>query len=68
MPIKKAKCQHCSKKIKGMEHSCECEKKKLCSKCRLPENHECSYNFQEEQKKKLQKTLIKVEHVKIAAI
>lgn len=65
----KKKCSHCSKKIKGIViHTCECEKKVLCIKCRLPENHNCDYNFQEKQKKRLEKSLVKVEFEKVISI
>ena len=68
MPSKKPRCAHCKAKIKGMVNTCECDKKQLCLKCRLPENHECDYDFHTEQKKRLEKTLIKVENEKIIAI
>ncbi len=62
------KCDHCNKKIKGMVHQCACDFKKLCAKCRLPENHNCSFDFQKQQKDNLEKKLIKVEHKKVVAI
>ena len=68
MPTKKPRCDHCKAKIKGMVNTCESNKKKLCLKCRLPENHQCDYDFNTEQKKRLEKTLIKVENEKIIAI
>ena len=37
MPTKKPRCEHCKAKIKGMVNTCECNKKQLCLKCRLPE-------------------------------
>lgn len=68
MPSKKPRCAHCKAKIKGMVNTCECSKKQLCLKCRLPENHECDYDFHAEQKKRLEKTLVKVVNEKIIAI
>lgn len=62
------KCDYCQKKIKGMVHQCSCDLKKLCAKCRLPENHNCTFDFQKQQKESLQKKLVKVEPCKVIAI
>lgn len=43
------KCNSCQKKIKGlMEFKCKCEKI-VCQKCRLPENHNCQFDFKKER-------------------
>ena len=40
------KCNHieCNKKLKLTDLSCRCEKR-FCSKHRLPESHQCIYDF-----------------------
>jgi hypothetical protein len=44
-------CDHCNNKIKGLiTYKCKCNYKILCSKCRLPETHECSFDFINEGK------------------
>ena len=63
------KCAYCKSKLKIVHYNCRCSNsKKFCSKCRLPENHECDYDFQTNSKKILQKELIKVEYEKIIKI
>jgi predicted nucleic acid binding AN1-type Zn finger protein len=62
------KCEHCQKKIKGMVHQCSCDLKKLCTKCRLPESHNCTFDFQKKQKESLKEKLVKVEHHKVIYI
>jgi hypothetical protein len=63
------KCVYCKSKLKIVHYNCRCsDSKKFCSKCRLPENHECDYDFQTNSKKILQKELIKVEYEKIIKI
>ena len=45
-------CDHCNKKIKGLiKYKCKCEYNTLCSSCRLPETHDCKFNFKAEGKK-----------------
>ena len=41
---KKCSFQGCKKKISITSMKCRC-KKKFCEKHRLPEQHECSYDF-----------------------
>jgi predicted nucleic acid binding AN1-type Zn finger protein len=39
------KCDHCNKKAGVMPFSCRCDYKKLCTKCRLPEKHNCTFDY-----------------------
>ena len=53
----KSGCAHCGKKLKLVETSigkCRCEHI-FCSKHRFPESHECSYDWKEMSRKKLEK-------------
>lgn len=49
------KCQFCKiKKVSTVFHfTCKCGLDKLCTECRLPENHQCTFDFKEEGKKNL---------------
>jgi hypothetical protein len=38
-----------------MVFNCKCEFKKLCSKCRLPETHECKFDYKKEGKEEILK-------------
>ena len=59
---KKMKCQVCNKKINlGMEFTCRCGKL-LCSQHRLPETHECSFDY-----KMFGKEVLKKENPVVAA-
>lgn len=59
---KKAKCNICNKKINlGMEFTCRCGKL-LCSQHRLPETHECSFDY-----KLFGKEVLKKENPVVAA-
>lgn len=64
----KARCgfNECKKKIGIMEFICLCGGK-YCSKHRLPEDHDCSFNHGKESKKVLSEKLLseKVESKKI---
>lgn len=67
--MNKKRCFHCNKKIKGLViHTCKCEKKVLCVKCRLPENHNCTYDIKKEQKVFLKEKLVKIEYQKVVKI
>ena len=64
----KSKCFHCGKKIGVIKFECKCSTLKLCSKCRLPENHNCQFNFKEENRVRLEEKLVKVEFAKVVKI
>jgi len=54
--IKKKRCCHCKKRIKGMiAMTCRCKCGDLCMKCYHPENHNCNFNMQEYQRSLLEK-------------
>lgn len=58
IPIKQtnfSNCWTCNKKIGIRGFKCKC-KYTFCKKHRLPEDHECEYNFQQEGKKKLKES------------
>ncbi len=57
-----SKCDYCKKKTGIMVFNCKCKFKKLCGKCRLPETHECKFNF----KKAGQEEILKQNPVVIA--
>ena len=66
---KKERCYHCNTRLTHIKWDCKCSTKKFCSKCRLPENHKCAYDFtNEENKLSLKESLVKVVHEKIIRI
>ncbi len=51
-------CNYCKTKKVGIIHfTCKCEYKILCVKCRLPFDHNCSFDHKKEWKDKLEKEL-----------
>jgi hypothetical protein len=62
---KKEKCFNCKKKCGIIKHICRCYNN-FCIKCRLPEAHECTFDFT--NKNELEKKLVKVDHDKIIKI
>ena len=65
--MEKQRCFNCNKKLKLINYSCKCEHI-FCIKCRLPENHKCTFNFKLNEKERLNKTLIKVVAEKVIKI
>ena len=56
-------CDYCSSKIKGLiTYKCKCNYNILCNKCRLPECHNCTFDFKAEGK-----TILKNNNPKIIA-
>ena len=51
-------CEHCTtKKISMlMPFSCKCGYKELCAKCRIPEAHNCIFDYKREGKIQLTKS------------
>ena len=44
-------CDFCKKKkVNIIPYKCKCGIKKLCSECRYPETHKCTYDFKTEGK------------------
>lgn len=47
-------CEFCKKRKVGiMAFSCKCNYKNLCKNCRLPEQHNCSYDYKQFEREKL---------------
>ena len=65
---KKPRCFHCKGKLGPVKFECKCSTKKLCIKCRLPESHNCQYDFKKESKEFLENKLVKVTHDKVVRI
>ena len=65
---KKPRCFHCKGKLGPVKFQCKCSTKKLCIKCRLPESHNCQYDFKTESKQFLEDKLVKVTHDKVVRI
>lgn len=61
---KKKKCKHCKTISSLMLFDCKC-KNKYCLSCLLPETHNCSFDYVNENKDKLKNSLEKVENLKI---
>lgn len=62
------KCSVCKKKINPLyQVQCKCEKP-LCLVHRYPDKHECSYDFLKDNKERLHKELVKVDHKKMEYI
>jgi hypothetical protein len=58
----KERCGYCEKKLNIINYKCKCEKV-FCSKCRMPEEHKCDYDYKD--RSELQKKLIKIVASKI---
>ena len=65
---KKPRCFHCKGKLGPVKFECKCSTKKLCIKCRLPESHNCQYDFKKESRQFLENKLVKVTHDKVIKI
>ena len=63
------KCSYCKKKLGIVHYDCKCNDTfRFCTKCRMPEVHECNYDFKSDSKKTLQTQLVKVEYEKVIKI
>jgi hypothetical protein len=56
---KKNKCPCCNKKLGLVSFTCRCGEN-FCAEHRYNDAHNCNYDFQEEQKRKLSADLVKV--------
>lgn len=65
---KKKRCFQCNKKVGFMELKCKCSDNIYCSNCIQSEQHNCTFNYKEESKNKLMKSLVKVAPEKIIRI
>jgi len=50
-------CSHCNKrKLSLIPFTCKCnDKLQLCTKCRMPEDHNCNHDFKTDARKQLEK-------------
>jgi hypothetical protein len=65
----KKRCGNCKKKLGIVNYECKCSTKhNFCSKCRLPESHNCEYDFKADSKILLEKQLVKVVCQKVIKI
>ena len=67
MGKKKVKCHQCRKKLKILTFACKCGHT-FCSKCRYPSDHQCTFDYVAENKKKLEKDNPKIEFNKLEVI
>ena len=63
----KKKCFKCQKKLGLMPFNCRCDNL-FCSKCRLPEVHNCRFDFKSIAKDQIKKDNPLVNHEKIIKI
>ena len=63
----KEKCYYCKKKLPIISYTCRCENK-YCQKCRMPENHNCTFDFKNYGKKELESNLTKIVANKVIRI
>lgn len=68
-PIISNRCQYidCSRKLKLTSFQCRCEKI-FCENHRIPESHNCNFDYKTLGKKQLQNANIQVIHEKIIKI
>lgn len=63
----KTKCWHCKKKVGLLGTECKCNYV-FCNVHRMPEDHACTYNYEEEGKDLLKKQVKKLEHHKVGRL
>jgi AN1-type zinc finger protein 5/6 len=66
-PVKNNSCKICGKIVGIFGFDCRCEHI-FCTKHRIPESHNCTYDFKENGKLFLQNTMVKVTKNKIENI
>ncbi len=63
------RCEHCKIKKTGLiPFTCRCNYKNLCIKCRLPNDHNCIYDYKIEGKNILEKELLIIVATKVEKI
>ena len=65
--ILKKRCYHCNKKIKLIEYACRCNEI-FCQKCRMPESHNCTFDYKNKGKTQLAQNLPLVKCDKVIKI
>lgn len=63
----KNKCFNCKKKTGMLHFDCKCQNT-FCLKCKLPEEHNCNYDYISQGKEFLNEKLINVSHRKLEKI
>ena len=66
--FKTERCFICRKKLGLMVFTCKCSNNFFCAEHKLPELHNCSFDFKTEGLNKLSEKLVKVENCKIIKI
>lgn len=66
---KKTRCYHCNIKLKIVNFGCKCQTEfRFCTKCKMPEYHNCPVNWKQVYRDNLNKTLPKIEFNKLESI
>ncbi len=61
---KKKRCAKCNKKLGIVPFSCKCDNF-FCAKCRMPEDHQCTFDWKKSYRDKLEKENPKIEADKV---
>ena len=67
MDDRQRKCALCQKKVGIFGVECRCNLV-FCTRHRLPESHQCSFDFKTSGKNQLSKDLVKIQNNKIVTI
>ena len=65
--MKKPRCAECNKKLGLVDFKCKCSNT-YCMKCKMPEDHKCSFDYKKESKEILTNKLEKIENEKVIKI
>lgn len=66
---KKTRCYHCNTKLKIVNFGCKCQPDyRFCTKCKMPEYHDCPINWKQKYRETLNKTLPKIVFDKLESI
>lgn len=66
--ISKTRCFICRKKVGLMPFTCKCSDHVFCCNHKLPELHNCTFDFKTDGLQKLSEKLVKIEHCKVIKI
>lgn len=61
---KKTRCHCCNKKVNLIGFSCRCGGN-FCAEHRFSDSHNCTFDYQEENRRKLSEQLVKIEGKKL---
>ena len=62
--LKKPRCKKCNKKLGLVPFTCKCDDL-FCAKCRMPEEHDCTFDWKKKYREKLEKENPKIEANKV---